>query len=81
MLSGPPQVHGTCLLPVTSHKRANCIGQLPLTPAPCFITCRHAARTGLPTTREVEAAEALGRDVYEYVRQIDYDQVGAAWAA
>ena len=25
---------------------------------------------GLPTTREVEKAEALGRDVYEYVKQV-----------
>ena len=30
---------------------------------------------GLPTTKEAERAEVLGRDVYEYVKQIDYDQV------
>lgn len=45
---------------------------------PCLAPCHVgvSALAGLPTTREVETAEALGRDVYEYVRQIDYDQVG-----
>lgn len=42
--------------------------------------CR-LALAGLPTTEEVEKAKAIGRDVFEYVQQIDYDKVGADRAA
>lgn len=36
---------------------------------------------GLPSARQVEQAESIGRDVFEYVQQIDYDKVCVwAWA-